>query len=105
MSYSSEEQANPKQFACTQNRGQIELLHMYRVSIDSPCQLVCLEVKYMQALLINVQSHQEKPLAVFKQHLKDLHGIVLCTLWIPIVSVRIMKSGKHTKVHYTKKLH
>ena len=35
MSYSSEEQANPKQFACTQTRGQIELLHMCRVSIDS----------------------------------------------------------------------
>ena len=34
MSYPSEEQANPKQFACTQNRGQTELLHMHRVTTD-----------------------------------------------------------------------
>ena len=54
------EQASPKQFACTQNRGQTKLLHR-----ESPLTLHvnwCPEVKYMQALLIYVLAKPEKPL-------------------------------------------
>ena len=59
MSYSSEEEANPKQFACTQNRDKLSYYTCTESPLTSPCQL---EVKYMQALLIKVLSNPEKPL-------------------------------------------